>query len=250
MLERYTHDTLLELRLARPPANALDPNLIAALAAAVEGAAPAGARGIVLSGTPGMFTAGLDVPALLALDRPGIAQFWRKFFGLMRSIAAAPVPVVAAVTGHSPAGGTVLMIFADYRIVADGPWQIGLNEVAVGLPVPPVISLAYARLVGAARAEQLLARAELTDPHRALALGLVDRVTDAELVLSEARDYAQRLAAQPPGALRETRMACRRELYRAFDEIDETFIARMTDVWFSDETQAAMAGLIARLRRR
>ncbi|MEO7974348.1 MAG: enoyl-CoA hydratase/isomerase family protein, partial [Thermoanaerobaculia bacterium] len=139
MLERGEHGEILELRLARPPANALDPALIAALADAVAAAPAAGARAIVISGSPGRFSGGLDVPALLQLDRPAMELTLRDFFRLLRALAASPVPIVAAVTGHAPAGGAVISIFCDARIMAEGDFKIGLNEVQVGLSLPRVI---------------------------------------------------------------------------------------------------------------
>lgn len=132
MLERHEHGTILELRLARPPANALSPQLIAALRDAVEEGALS-AEGLVLSGAPGIFSAGLDVPALLALERQGLAEVVRDFFALVRALAACRVPVAAALTGHSPAGGAVLALFCDHRVMAAGEFRIGLNEVQVGI---------------------------------------------------------------------------------------------------------------------
>jgi enoyl-CoA hydratase/carnithine racemase len=110
MLEFIRHDAILELRLSRPPVNALNPELVRRLRKAVEDADADGARGIVLSGRPGMFSAGLDVPELLQLDRTQLVAFWQDFFGLCAALAASPIPVVAAIGGHSPAGGAVLSI--------------------------------------------------------------------------------------------------------------------------------------------
>src|SRR6185369_17057957 len=107
-----------------------------------------GARGIVLSGREGMFSAGLDVPTLLQLERDHLRAFWNDFFGLCAALARSSIPVVAAVTGHAPAGGAVLAIMCDYRVMARGPFRIGLNEVQVGLSVPECIQAALRRLVG------------------------------------------------------------------------------------------------------
>src|SRR5690606_5372216 len=137
MLEIVDHGGgVRELRLARPPVNALDPVLVADLRAAVERAESAGVRALVLSGGPRVFSGGLDVPALLALDRPAMEAFLADLLELLRALATSPVPVIAAVTGHSPAGGAVLAIQCDYRVMAEGDFRIGLNEVAVGLPLP------------------------------------------------------------------------------------------------------------------
>ncbi|HJT97879.1 MAG TPA: enoyl-CoA hydratase/isomerase family protein, partial [Rhodanobacteraceae bacterium] len=108
MLEITRHDTIHELRLARPPVNALDHALVRTLRDAIVRAPDEGARGIVLSGRPGMFSAGLDVPALLALARDELRVFWNDFFALCGTIACSRIPVVAAITGHAPAGGAVL----------------------------------------------------------------------------------------------------------------------------------------------
>jgi len=98
-----------------------------------------------------MFSAGLDVPFLLTLDRPAIAALWRTFYALLRALAGSPLPIAAAVTGHAPAGGAVLMLFCDWRVMADGAWKVGLNEVQVGLTLPPVIFQAFKRQVDRVR---------------------------------------------------------------------------------------------------
>src|SRR5258706_12337111 len=139
MIEPIEHGPIREHRLNRPPVNALSPALIVALKDAIQAAPAAGARALILSGAPGRFSGGLDVPLLLGLDRPAMALLWGVFYSLLGAIAPSPIPIVAAITGHAPAGGTVLALFCDYRIMAEGDYKIGLNEVQVGIPVPPVI---------------------------------------------------------------------------------------------------------------
>src|SRR6185503_7929283 len=148
--------------------------------AAITEAPAKGARAIVVSGRSGLFSAGLDVPALLALDRAGMMAFWKDFIGLLAAIGRCPVPTVAAITGHSPAGGAVLSIFCDYRIMARGEYRIGLNEVQVGLAVPAVIQAAMRRLVGPHRAERLMVAGAMVDSEEALRVGLVDELADID----------------------------------------------------------------------
>ena len=104
MIVTTNHGPVRELQLNRPPANALSPELIVALKAAIETAPNEGVRALVLSGTPGMFSGGLDVPRWLALDRPALAQAWRDFYSLMRALACSPIPIAAAINGHGPGG--------------------------------------------------------------------------------------------------------------------------------------------------
>ena len=102
-LETIDHDSIRELRLNRPPANALSPALMDEIRSAVEGAAsegPDGMEALVLSGRPGMFSAGLDVPYLLTLDRAGITDAWRRFLSLLGALAVCPLPIAGALTGQ------------------------------------------------------------------------------------------------------------------------------------------------------
>jgi 3,2-trans-enoyl-CoA isomerase len=248
MLERTEHGDILELRLARPPANALDAALIAALGEAIEGAPTTGARALVLSGRPGMFSGGLDVPALLTLDRAGMEQTLRDFFRLMRALAASPIPTVAAITGHAPAGGAVLSIFCDARVMAEGDFRIGLNEVQVGLSLPRVIHTALARVIGERQAERLGVGGLLVSAGEALRIGLVDELVPVEAVVERALEYCRDLLKLPPRAMATTRALCRAGLVEAFDRQQGDTYERFVDDWFGAETQGAMRALVARLQ--
>lgn len=248
MLETYRHDAVLELRLARPPVNALDPALLRTLREAVEAAPRGGARGIVLSGRSGMFSAGLDVPALLALDRNGMTELWRALFGLCGALARSPLPLVAAITGHSPAGGAVLSIFCDYRVMARGAYRIGLNEVQVGLTVPEPIQKALRRLVGVYRAERLMVAGAMIDADQALACGFVDELADVDHVVTRSIAWLGELLALPPRAMTETRRLARADLITAFDDPATFDIDSYVDMWFRDETQQVLRALVAKLK--
>lgn len=248
VLDTIRHDSIFELRLNRPPANALDPGLIAALRRALAAAPGEGAEALVLSGAPGMFSAGLDLPALLPLGRDEIRATWRDFYALMKAIARSPVPIAAAIGGHSPAGGAVLALFCDYRVMADGDFKIGLNEVQVGLPLPPVIQDALARLVGPHQADRLGMAGLMVDPREALRVGLVDEVVPMAQVEEIALHWCHVLLALPRRAMLETRERGRRSLVALFDRDDEAReIEGLVERWFSEETRGAMRSLLERL---
>lgn len=246
MLQTIEHDEIREIRLAKPPANALDTELVSALTETLNQAAQT-KRAIVLSGQPGMFSAGLDVVALMTLDYEGMYRFWRSFYQLNKTLATSPVPVIAAITGHSPAGGAVMALFCDYRVAAEGAFKIGLNEVAVGLPVPPLIITAMARQVGVRIAERLVVRGALISPSEALTLGVVDAVVAAEDVIPRALDEARVLIRCPPEAMQTTRGFARADLHRIFDAVDDATYRQITDFWFGAETQSTLRALVDRL---
>jgi enoyl-CoA hydratase/carnithine racemase len=250
MLERIAHGAIRELRLARPPVNALNGELLLELRREFEQAPDEGVRGLILSGAPGRFSAGLDVPTLLTLDRAGMGEYWRTFFGCLTAYAACRVPVVAAITGHSPAGGAVLAVYADRRVMADGDFRIGLNEVQVGLYPGPVIHRVFQRVVGTRHAADLLATGALVDPRRALDVGFVDEVTPPDEVVPRAKAWLDHVLALPPQAYARTRALVRADLVAIMNGITDADWETMNDAWFSPETQATMRALVARLGRK
>ena len=247
MIVSVDHGGVRELRLARPPVNALNPALMTALRDALRAAVSAGCGAIVLSGAPGRFSGGLDVPELLRLERSDIRATWELFFALLKDVACSPVPVVAALTGHSPAGGTVLAIGADYRVLAEGPYLVGLNEVQVGLPLPEVIHRLLVHVVGARQAERLAVAGLLVEPAEALRVGLVDEVLALDEVIPRAVGWATGLVGRPAAAMSETRHLARRDVRGAFDGVTPRLIDEIVERWFSAETRGVMQGLAARL---
>jgi enoyl-CoA hydratase/carnithine racemase len=254
MLETHRHGAIVELRLARPPVNALDPQLVHQLRTAIESAPALGARGVVLSGKSGMFSAGLDVPVLLQLNRKELIAFFSDFFGLCGAIASSEVPVVAAITGHSPAGGAVLGIFCDYRVMARStdaakPFRIGLNEVQVGLSVPVPIQAGLQRLIGAYRAERLMVAGAMLDSGQALAIGMVDELAETERVVPRALEWLRDLMKLPPLAMLGTRQIARRDLAAVFENPTSFALDEFADAWFGSETQASLKALVAKLKK-
>ena len=247
-VERIVHGAIHELRLARPPVNALDPVLCTTLADAIGEAIADGAQGLVLAGGPKVFSAGLDVPHLVSLgdDRVALTSAWKAFFGAARALAESPVPVVAAIAGHAPAGGCVLALCCDYRVMASGPYRIGLNETQVGLVAPDGIQHLLRRVVGPYRAERLLVAGELVDADGALALGLVDELADVDGVAVRARAWLEDLLALPRQPMLETRALARADLVAALAP-ERIRLDHFVAGWYSDDTQAALHALVARL---
>jgi 3,2-trans-enoyl-CoA isomerase len=245
MLQITDHDGLREIRMDRPPANALNLEMVSRLHDAIIEAGNDGVPGLVLSGGEGMFSGGLDVPELLGEPRPVIADFWQRFFALTHALADAAMPVAAAITGHAPAGGAVLALHCDYRIGALGSWKIGLNEVQVGLAVPSTILQALADQVGLRLARRLTTAGRMVEMDEALEIGLVDELVAAETVVDRALDWCRALTHLPPIAMNETRRLGKADFLARLAAADDA--ATATAFWFSAETQAAMHALVERL---
>lgn len=248
MIQTQRHGHTLEIRLDRPPVNALNHALLHALREAILSAPSQGARALVLTGGTGVFSAGLDVTTLVTLDRAELEATWREFFGVCEALARSPIPSAAAIGGHSPAGGAVISLCCDFRIMARGPYRIGLNEVQVGLIVPECIQYALKRIVGALPAERMLVSGAMLDAETAQRVGLVDELTDADHVVARAVVRLDELLKLPPQAMTATRHIARADLVDALADPARLDLPRFLDAWFSDETQAVMQALVARLK--
>ncbi|MBP9534523.1 MAG: enoyl-CoA hydratase/isomerase family protein [Pseudoxanthomonas sp.] len=252
-VQTLDHGRIRELRLARPPVNALDPALCRALITTLDAAVADGVDAVVLSGAPGIFSAGLDVPHLMALgqDRQALHAGWGAFFGAARSLAALRIPVVAALTGHAPAGGCVLSLCCDYRVMARSPnpvkpFMIGMNETQVGLAVPEGAQQLMRRVIGPYRAERLLVSGSMVTADEALRLGLVDTVVEVDQVVPHALEWLSTLLALPRAPMLLTRSLARADLVRAL-EPQNLDLERFVDGWYDADTQAGLRALLARL---
>ena len=247
MLETINHGNVREIRLARPPANALNADLVKLITKSlIEAGEEAGA--VVVSGLPGMFSAGLDVPQLLQFDREEMGQFWQVFLRLLKTIAHMPVPTVFAMTGHAPAGGIVMALFGDYRIMPRGNFKTGLNEVQVGLVVSPTIHQALVRAVGPHTAERILVAGEMMESARAKEIGLIDElVDDPESTVTQAIEWCEQHLALPQLAMLTTRKMARADLHGFFDTGSELAADKFIEIWFSDTAQTTLTALVERL---
>lgn len=250
MLKLSDHGRVREIQIDRPPANALNPELVKQIRNELNEAAQS-ADAVVVSGRSGMFSAGLDIPELLNLDHDGIQQFWKSFLKLLGTIANMPVPTVFALTGHAPAGGIVLALYADYRIMSGGKFKTGLNEVQVGLVVSPVIKNALARLIGPHPAERILVPGAMFGADHALQLGLVDELSDdPESAVTRAIEWCQHLLSLPRDAMLLTRKLAREDLVGFFDDERDYNLEVFADLWFSDLTQNTLNNMVARLNKK
>ncbi len=206
-LEPHPEDERLAiLRIERPPLNAFDQpmgDLFAAVAATLR--ASTAYRAVVITGGPAPFAAGADVKALLGLTAGALAARNRVLQQAFDHLARAPQVTIAAVNGYALGGGCELALAADFRFAGHGA-IFGLPEITLGIMPGSGGTQRLPRLVGAARAKELILSGRLVRADEALAIGLADRVLDDADVLDAA--IAQGLAyARGPLALRYAKQA-------------------------------------------
>jgi len=209
-------DGIARLGLDNGKVNALSPALFEAFHAALDRAEQDRAV-VVISGKPGIFSGGYDLQVMTS--SPAAArELVATGSTLSRRLLAHPYPVVAVCTGHAIAKGAFLLLSADYRIGAEGPFKIGLNEVAIGMTMHHVgIELARARLTHSAFTRSVI-NAELFSPTDAVTAGFLDRVVAAEELENEAMAMAAQLTKLNMTAHRNTKLKSRRALLELLDQ--------------------------------
>ena len=206
-LDVTRRDATLELTLNRPECrNALSQELITRLTDAFHAAeADVDVRGVILTGAPPAFCAGLDLREVAA--GAATAHDTTPLLALFETIDRLPKPVLAAVNGPAVAGGAGLVSVCDI-VVCGETARIGYPGIHHGL-VAPVLMPYLLRLVGERRARHLLLMGDLLTAPQAVAYGLADEVVSDHELLWRVRELAAALAQHPPQAVAETKAALR-----------------------------------------
>jgi enoyl-CoA hydratase len=221
------HVTLTErdgvalLAADRPPANAMDVELLDELVAAVERLATDVPPALVVAGRPGFFSAGVD---LKTVPGYGPAEQRRMVEGINRmalGVYGLPCPVVCAITGHAIAGGFVLAVCGDHR-VASTEGRYGLTEIKVGVPYPQgAIGVVRAELTASA-ARVLVLGNRLVDAAECVRLGAFDEALAPDAVLDRAFEVAHELVALPADVYARTKAELRATTLQALRSAAET----------------------------
>ena len=242
------HGSVALLRLESGKVNALGPAFLTAMNQLLDGLGDAGAA--VITGQGSAFSAGLDLPALVDLDNPGMYRFIEQFNALMLRVFELPIPVVAAVNGHAIAGGCVLALQADLRLAADRDARIGLNEAQLGIGLPGVVLETLRCQVPGSSLAPIALEGRLFSPREALQLGLLHEVVPEGELIDKALQRAQGLASLPPAGVRQVKAALRREVAARVRAEGAEESGRWVTSWLHPASQEKLRATVARLKQR
>ena len=200
-------DRVAVLTLERPPMNALSRQLQAEIrAAAQECAARDDIGAVVIHGGPKVFAAGADIKEMAAMSYQDMTAASGDLHAAFTAVAQIPKPTIAAITGYALGGGCELALCCDLRVAASDA-RLGQPEILLGVIPGAGGTQRLARLVGPARAKDLIFSGRFVSADEALAIGLVDRVVDPEEVLTDAVAWAGQFARGPALALAAAKRA-------------------------------------------
>jgi enoyl-CoA hydratase len=247
-LERIESIALIRMRAGK--ANAMSDAWLSRMSALLDEAEATRPGALVVTGDGRSFCAGLDLPSLVDLPPSQIESFMEKFSAFMLRLFALPIPVVAAVDGHAIAGGCVLALQADARLMAQGPAKIGLNEARIGLGLPAVVVETLRCQLPAQSLRPIALEGNLLSPDEALRLGLVDEVVEPERLVDRALQRARELAAIPAAGFRAVKESLRKPAVQAVRAAGDRDRAAWVSLFASPDTQRIVRGVVERLRKK
>lgn len=194
------------------------------------------ARSVVFSAEGKFFSFGFDIPGFLGHSKPDFSRFLTKFTDLYTYLFTYPKPVVAALNGHTVAGGLMLALACDRRSMAAGKGKVALNELAFGSSVlaGSVELLRFA--VGNRNAEEILYTGAMYLPEEALRLGLVDEVCSGEDLLGKAMAAARELGGKSQPAFQTMKRLLRSPVAEEMRRREGASITEFVDIWYSEAT--------------
>lgn len=244
-------DKIAVLSLDRGRSNAINSEMLSELSRTIRNIENDDSIvGLILTGKDGFFSAGLDLIELYDYDEDQIKAFWLDFLTLVTELASFKKPLIAAITGHSPAGGCVLAICCDYRIMAEGKFIIGLNEVPVGIIVPENIFHLYAFWLGTANASRFLLEGKLMNSAEALQCGLIDEVVNPESILHAAERKMLTYIQLEKNTWQQSKMNIRRELLKKVSADPTDMLNPMLEQWWSPSTRSILKTIIQNLQQK
>jgi enoyl-CoA hydratase len=244
-IERRGSIALLRMRGGK--ANAMSRALLDGLLRLMDDVEAGDSGAVVITGYETFFSAGLALPTLIDLDRPAMRDFIDHFGRTMLRVFRCVRPVVAAVNGHAVAGGCVLALMADVRLMADGPPKIGLPEVQLGIGLPSVVVEPLRLQVPAASLVPVALEGRMFAPAEAKALGLVHEVVAPGELVERAVARAGELAQVPPLAYAQVKRAMRRPALELVERVADDEREKWLDTWFSHEGKQRIRAAVARL---
>jgi len=201
------------ISMNKGPANSLNLEFLQEMREAVV-SAESTSKGIVLtSSLPTIFCAGLEITEMYKPEQERLRLFWGALQDLFLALYGCKVPTVAAINGHSPAGGCLLSMCCDYRVMVGPKYTIGLNETQLGIVAPFWFKDAMVQTVGKRHTELALMLGTLFTPDKALSIGLIDSVVaDKEEALAQAEQMLTQLMKIPSEARHVSKMLLRQDL--------------------------------------
>uniref|UniRef100_A0A3B3ZUA3 Enoyl-CoA delta isomerase 1, mitochondrial n=1 Tax=Periophthalmus magnuspinnatus TaxID=409849 RepID=A0A3B3ZUA3_9GOBI len=241
------------LSMQSPPVNSLSLDLLTELCINLEKLEMDRAcRGLIItSNQPKVFSAGLDILEMYGKSPERCGEFWRAVQEMWLKMYGSNMVTIAAINGSSPAGGCLLSLTCDYRIMVDNPrYSIGLNETLLGIVAPFWFKETMANTVGHRNTEMALELGLLYSPSEALKIGLVDQLVPQDQLLTTATETMKKWLAIPDHARQITKSMMRKPTLDKLTSNREADIQNFVSFITKDSIQKSLRMYLEMLKKR
>lgn len=230
-------DAVVVIQLCRGKVNALNDTVVAELGEAFEQAkSDPGIGAVILTGSGKFFSFGFDIPEFLSYSKEEFSRYLTNFTNLYREIFVFPKPVIAALNGHTVAGGCMLATACDYRLMVQGKARISLNEIGFGSSVFAGSVEMLQFCVGERHAQSILYSGALYSAEQAFELGLVDQTTSVESIAEDAGRVARENAGKDARAYQSIKSLLRGPVAESMKKREAESIQEFVEIWYSPDT--------------
>ena len=237
------------VRLSRDRGNAIDDDVLDGLMKAFgEAEQDPGLQGVILTAAGKLFCPGLDLVYLSAMDRSELGRFMEKFAACLLQMYSFPKPVVAALSGHALAGGYILSMTADWRILRTGA-LVGLNELKVGVPLPFGVSMILRDTVISPRLEEVALFGRNYKDEAALASSLVHELCEPDAMTARSVERLEEMTSKDLNSFAVTKHYLRSATVERIEASEAGYHNEFLDCWFSPGTQERIRNLLDRITR-
>jgi len=200
-------------------------------------------KAAILTGAGKFFSFGFDIPEFLSFPRERFTEFMTSFADLYSYVFLYPKPVIAALNGHTMAGGCMLALACDYRVMARGKGKISLNEIGFGASVLAGTVEMLRFVAGSAQAQSILYSGALYSAEEAFGMGLVQELAEEANIMNAAMKAANGLSSKPAAAYASIKSLLRKPFADEMRAGEAASIREFVDIWYSDETRAMVKNI-------
>lgn len=238
MIQVEHHDTITIAKLNRSVTNALNLDVLNTLAEILKKVRKDSIiHSLILTSTNDkFFSIGFDIPELYGLSRSDFKVFYKTFNRVCLDLYTIPKLTIAAINGHAVAGGCILALCCDYRIIAEGKKKMGLNEIKLGVPIPYPADRILNQIVGYRNAREIVDTGDFYLPEKLLDMGMVDHIVPQDYVLEKAIEKAQLTdeATDAFAMIKQNRIEdVEAEILAKLKEKEQIFL----NLWYAPETR-------------
>ncbi len=250
-LQITVNDNLAVIALDRGRSNPINHQMVKELSSSIKAfESDDNIGGVILTGKEGFFSSGIDLIEVYDYNEEQSKEFWIDFLVLQHDLVSFKKPLIAAISGHSPAGGCVLAICCDYRVMVEGDFIIGLNEIPVGIIVPESIFDLYAFWIGKHKAYQYLMEGKLLKVNDAHDIGLIDKVSSKENIMHVAEKKIRTYMQLNPVTWGQSKLNLRKGLIGKSSGDQTANLNMMLKQWWAPETRKGLQMIIQNLKSR